>query len=317
MAIPAPIKKWIRQYITGEGASEVSSQAPVQSVNGEVGDVTVSGGLSPTVATYDDLPSTPLTEPQIRLVSGEEDLVGTTVLDPVQWRSLSDFTIVANPISDTSMLQSPIYQFWAGDSELSAGESGGFPEFLGGLPDATATGDPTFQPDYQNTGRGAFDYDAGSDGDNDYHTSALDANFPTGSNATVSLIVLFYVDSADDGSLATIGGDNIRANIEGGSYSASSGGGNNIGGGGTVSTGVLDTIMVRYDAGSDTMDVYGGGDTTAKASGSSSFSLVEDASIGALPSGSFPFDGGVFEVIISDVLEAPADYSTLHDDRTN
>jgi predicted metal-dependent enzyme (double-stranded beta helix superfamily) len=41
-SIPSPIRKWIRRYITGEGSSEIANQSPVQSVNSQTGDVTIS-----------------------------------------------------------------------------------------------------------------------------------------------------------------------------------------------------------------------------------------------------------------------------------
>jgi hypothetical protein len=106
--IPSPIRKWIKRYITGEGSSEIASQSPVQSVNSQTGDVTIStggggGGVIPssqTVASYSSLPTTGLSEAEIWLVSGEEDVVVSTQLSPVKWRSLSDFTVVADNILD-------------------------------------------------------------------------------------------------------------------------------------------------------------------------------------------------------------------------
>ena len=41
-SIPSPIREWVREFITGEGSDEVSSQAPVQSVNSQTGNVTVT-----------------------------------------------------------------------------------------------------------------------------------------------------------------------------------------------------------------------------------------------------------------------------------
>lgn len=105
-SIPSPIRKWIRRYITGEGSNEIANQSPVQSVNSQTGDVTIStgGGSIPpsqTVTSYSDLPTTDLSEAEIWLVAGEEDVVVSTQLSPVVWRSVSDFTKVASQIPDT------------------------------------------------------------------------------------------------------------------------------------------------------------------------------------------------------------------------
>lgn len=105
-SIPSPIRKWIRRYITGEGSNEIANQSPVQSVNSQTGDVTIStgGGSIPpsqTVTSYSDLPTTDLSEAEIWLVAGEEDVVVSTQLSPVVWRSVSDFTKVASQIPDS------------------------------------------------------------------------------------------------------------------------------------------------------------------------------------------------------------------------
>ena len=84
--------------------------APVQSVNSQTGDVTIStgGGAIPstqTVTSYSDLPLTDLSEAEIWFVTGEGDIVASTQLSPVEWRSLSDFTFVAGTLPDARNLQ--------------------------------------------------------------------------------------------------------------------------------------------------------------------------------------------------------------------
>lgn len=105
MAIPSYFKRVIREYVTGEGSSEVSDQAPVQSVNSQAGDVSIStgGGFIPSdqiVASYDDLPLTDRSQPEMWFVSGEADIVASTQLSPVEWRSMSDYTLVASAVFD-------------------------------------------------------------------------------------------------------------------------------------------------------------------------------------------------------------------------
>lgn len=109
-SIPSPIRKWVRRYITGEGSEEIASQSPVQSVNSQTGDVTIStgGGAIPstqTVTSYSGLPTADLSEAEIWFVTGENDIVASTKLSPVVWRSLSDFTIVAIDIPDSAVAQ--------------------------------------------------------------------------------------------------------------------------------------------------------------------------------------------------------------------
>jgi len=197
-SIPSPIRKWVREFITGEGSEEIASQSPVQSVNTQTGDVTISvpvdqvngqtgdvtltasdvnaladtysapvqsvngstgnvtisvpvdqvngqtgdvtltasdvnaladtysapvqsvnsqtgdvtistgGGAIPssqTVTSYSDLPLTDLSEAEIWFVTGENDIVASTQLSPVEWRSLSDFTLVAVDVPDSVVEQ--------------------------------------------------------------------------------------------------------------------------------------------------------------------------------------------------------------------
>lgn len=110
MAIPSYFKRLFREYVSGVGSSEVASQAPVQSVNSQTGDVTITatGGDIPadqTVATYNDLPLTDRSQAEIWFVTNEQDIVVSTQLNPVVWRSVSDYTLVASAMPDSVVTQ--------------------------------------------------------------------------------------------------------------------------------------------------------------------------------------------------------------------
>lgn len=162
-SIPSPIRKWIRRYITGEGSNEIANQSPVQSVNSQTGDVTIStgGGSIPpsqTVTSYSDLPTTDLSEAEIWLVAGEEDVVVSTQLSPVVWRSVSDFTKVASQIPDSA-----IHRRNAGKTSESDGQTVDPWSDLIGSDDLVATGDPTLAAGSVNN-QDAVNLDGADDG---------------------------------------------------------------------------------------------------------------------------------------------------------
>jgi hypothetical protein len=78
-----------------------SYSAPVQSVNSQTGDVTISTGsaIGGSVTNYSDLPFN-LSERQFYYVSSEQDVVVQTNANLDVWKSISDFTTVASAIPD-------------------------------------------------------------------------------------------------------------------------------------------------------------------------------------------------------------------------
>ena len=133
--------------------AEAEAAAPVQSVNSQTGDVSVaSGGVIPssqTVTSYSDLPLTDLSEAEIWFVTGEDDIVASTQLSPVEWRSLSDFTAVSSLIPDENLLQAR----WDA-TELSGYADGDvvskWADETGNGYNLNADGNPSYQTDILN-----------------------------------------------------------------------------------------------------------------------------------------------------------------------
>lgn len=205
-SIPSPIRKWIRRYITGEGSNEIANQSPVQSVNSQTGDVTIStgGGSIPpsqTVTSYSDLPTTDLSEAEIWLVAGEEDVVVSTQLSPVVWRSVSDFTKVASQIPDSEADQKLSHRWYLSE------DSGPFADEIGSN-DGTDNGTTQVTGDYVDgaarSADGTANISTGSFGD-----------WPVGTSSD-SFALAFTVKFSDTASEGRLMGDfgNIDLRVE-------------------------------------------------------------------------------------------------------
>lgn len=214
---------------------------------------------------------------------------------------------------DTSMFQSPIYQFWAGDYGGSDGDSPvPFPEVLAGLSDASAAGGPTYNADYN--GLEVIDYD----GTDDAHDWTADGQLPTASDAQVSIFVVFYTTTNSSFQrLSGYGTDDVGATLyNDGSYALQTGGGNDVTGG-SYPTNQLDTMGITYDVGTGDVEVYGGGSSTAVATGSTSAALG-DSNHGHARRASnndLYLSGGIAEIVYCDVLESGSAYADFHTDR--
>jgi len=219
-------------------------------------------------------------------------------------------------IPDTSMFQSPIYQWYPGNAGFSDGDSSvDYPEVLAGLGDATAQGDPTYNSEYSNTGTSTIDYDGGSDGSGDYHTWSGDASLPTGSTDKLSMFAVFYTDNTDFEAISGFNGNMIAA---GGSYALFLNGVKDKTGG-SISTGTLDTIGATLNFDTGDVELYGGGDSTPVSS-DSGLSLsngdTEHSHASYEASGNnFKLTGGIAEIVYSDAIESGSAYEQFHNDR--
>ena len=89
--------------VTDLGVGTLSDGEVAKNVGGSL--VGGSGGGIGQVATYDDLPvDGSATTPDVRFVSNEGDYVGLVRETPALWRSLSDYTVVANAIPDRALV---------------------------------------------------------------------------------------------------------------------------------------------------------------------------------------------------------------------
>jgi len=246
------------------------------------------------------------------------DITGATIDGQDVEQITIDGQDVLSAIPDTSMLDSPIYQYFAGNAGDSDGDSSvAFPEVLdSNQGDASvADGSPTYQADYENTGKDMVVFDASNP---DYHSGELQSNF-TDDN-TISIFASYYMLDASSSrvafsSLSTDGGGNdtgFGVGINNGQYALANTDGSSVRGG-TPSANVLDTVGVSLSNG-DSITVYGGG--SEQASETESYTLDQSFEIGNWSTFSMTFDGGIFDIVISDSEEPLSNYQDYHNDRT-
>jgi len=218
------------------------------------------------------------------------------------------FTAVQGP--DTSMFQSPIYQFFPNSAGFTDGQSPvPYPEVLAGLPDATAVDNPSYDADFN--GLGLIDYDG-----NDGHNWTSDGQLPTASDSQVSIFVLYFTttnSSFQRLSGYSTAGPSLSSD---GAYRFQNGPSFDVFGG-SYPTNQLDTTGVTYDAATDAVEVYGGGASAPVATGSSVWSL-QDTNRGhgyeASNNGLF-LSGGIGEIVYCNTVESGTAYANFHSDR--
>lgn len=214
---------------------------------------------------------------------------------------------VTSAIPDVSMFQSPIYQWYAGSYGGFEGDVPPFPEELGGLSDATASGGPTYQENYQSTGKDMIEYD----GTDDFHDAPVDSQF--GNSSQFSVFVTYYALDTNDMSFVGGGGSPFELGYFSSNYHFGSFDGNSLTGG-TPSANVIDTMGGTYDDSDGSIVLYANGSQIT--SGSST--IVIDTTNWTLgEEGGRYTDGGIFEVVVSDVVESSTAYSDYHSDRTS
>lgn len=216
-------------------------------------------------------------------------------------------------IPDTSMLQSPIRQFFAGGSAAGDGETGvDFAEPLSGNP-ASAVNTPTFNSEFGSSGYATIDYNPANP---DYHTWSGTDSLPTGSDATVSIIALYYSDTNSSNQAISGYGDFYLALRSDGRYGIDSSSDSNAATG-SYPTGSLTSSMVTHDEQSNTSELFVEGSDTAgvTTSGSRSLSDTGNSHGYQLARSSNAMDGGIVEIIYSNVVESGSDYAEWHQNR--
>jgi len=218
-------------------------------------------------------------------------------------------------IPDTSMFQSPIYQWYAGLIDASDGTSPiDYPEGLAGLNDATAVGSPTFRE--SDLSKPAVEYDP-NDGDNDGHDWTPDSDLPTG-DSQFSIFGLVQVPSDNTAMLTTWGNDStdesafLRTNgdgtVQGGHWA------NNVKTSGTITTGTLQTIGVSYDQSQTQVGINGSFDNSISQSGANVQNQNHSLGYRGIRNDQY-FDGYIVEAIVCDVGESDTVFTNYHNDR--
>ena len=228
------------------------------------------------------------------------------------WRSLIDGSEV-RAIPDTSMLQSPIYQFWAGGLDVADGTTGvTIPEQIAGLSDPTPQNSPTFRADQ--SGFAAVDYHAQ---DNDYHTWEPDANLPTGDSPYTVLCTVYFKDNDSTDNLGGWGNDgstdqSTRFRNSNGTPEAFIWG-SVAEGSSTVPTGQWTTLGMRYDQ--SNLDVIFAGAQDGSTSVTGANIQDQDHTIAANHGGGNAANVFLYEWIVSDTAESDTEISEYHNDR--
>jgi len=222
-----------------------------------------------------------------------------------------DGSTVVSAIPDTSMFQSPIYQ-WTG---AAIGSSDGtapvdWPESLAGLSDASAVNSPEKQTQ---SGKEAVLYDPAGP---DYHTFTPDAQLPTGAEAfSIAATVYFNSTNAQN---ATYWGDFTDNQMN--SFGIGSGGTlehaffNNDITGSTPATGQFITIGVRYDGSNRKLYLNGSGDGS-DSPGSVNVQDTNHALAYRLANSERPLDGYAHDIVVCDVAESDQAFADYHNDR--
>jgi len=214
----------------------------------------------------------------------------------------------ASAIPDTSMLSSPQYHFWAGDSGAGGGNTTPFPEVLAGLSDATASGDPTLNKSFN--GYDGIRYDG-----NDYHDFSGDGS--VGSTPWTVLIVVYADGWAQSGNVEGFYGFGSSSLITdtNGAISAKSTDTSDPGfTSATLNTSQWTTVGITVTGSSADHYVNGSFDFNGSFSDSStpenSFARIAEPDFGNSLT-----DVYVREMVISDADETDAAVSDFHNDR--
>jgi hypothetical protein len=234
------------------------------------------------------------------------------VSDGANWYVSNNLDYV-RAIPDTSMLESPVLQFWAGGYDGVDGDSPvPFPEVLAGASNATATDDPTFRSDYQTTGNPAVVYDNGADGNNDRH-DASPSQVPDNGGQITILATLYATDNT--GLLTEFGADPAALELDAGSVSFQVDGRNSFTGG-SVPSNQLTTCGLTFDDNTGDASLF---DPVQETTNSTSVDLSTDSiSMGfGTVFGKNPFGGGLGEIVICDTIEPLSNYDAYHTNRTS
>jgi len=224
-----------------------------------------------------------------------------------------------NAIPDTSMFQSPIYQFWAGESPATDGATGeAFPEVLeDGVSDATAVGAPTFNADQ--AGFASFKYDDADDG----HNWSGDSQLPTGAEAFSWAVLIYYGSLPPSGSFDQLVGYGDANTTDGRnallvtddtgalyhSFQA-----NDLEANTQLSTGEWLTAGVRYDGSNRKIYLNGSGDGN-DSPGSVSVA-DQDHAIGYNRTSNGEFAGAyIAESVLTATAESDQAFADYHNDR--
>jgi len=224
---------------------------------------------------------------------------------------LTSSVLAGDAIPDTSMFNSPIYQ-WAGNAiDKSDGTSPvDWPVSIADLSDATAVGSPTKTTQ---SNKQVVEYDPSND--NDAHHWSSDADIPTGSDS-FSWAATVWFQSGGDHTIASFGnssdGESQGFGLNNGKlYHFFFGGTFN---GSTVSTGQFTTIGVRYDGSNRKLYLNGSGDGT-DTPGSQS---VKDTnhSLGYFKANNTNYcDAYVYDIVLCDAAESDQAFTDYHNDR--
>jgi len=220
-----------------------------------------------------------------------------------------DVLFSGSAIPDTSMFSSPIYQYYAGDAGYNDGDSGvSLPEVLDdNQGDASvANGSPTYQTNYQSTGKDMVVYDESNP---DYHSGTLQTNF-TDDNS-ISIFATFYMVSESNRNMMFSSSNKFALGTESTQYAFENNDGSSVRGG-TASANVLDTVGVALSSGND-ITLFGGGNEIV--ADTQSYTLDTSIEIGNWSAFNYPHDGGLFDVVVSDASESLSNYQDYHNDR--
>jgi len=222
---------------------------------------------------------------------------------------------LGSAIPDTSMFQSPVYQFWAGAISANDGDSPvPFPEGLAGLSDASADGSPTFRAD--RGGFAAVEYDT-TDGDDDGHDWSGDSQMPSGDDQFSIFALAWLKSGSGKHNIVSWGqpssGEGVYLSFNSGSVQASIWGGANPTGA-SISTGQWVTIGAIYNQSALAVLSNGSQDNSESQSGLN----LQDANQAL---GYRGFNGDEWsdiylqEAIVCDTAEAESAFSDYHSDR--
>lgn len=218
----------------------------------------------------------------------------------------------ARAIPDTSMFESPIYQFYAGAIGASDGDSPvPFTEVLAGLTDASAVDSPIYRAD--KGGYAAVEYD----GSNDGHQWTADSQLPTGDSEVSFAALLWVRDETGNNTAIAYGdvsdvGEHFELRVGGGKVQVGIDSVSTYDGA-SVPTGELITIGTSYST--SEVDIYSQGtrDNTVSESG---LTLQDtDQTLASKASSANRLDGFLVEAIVSDVDEPDQAFSDYHAER--
>ena len=229
-----------------------------------------------------------------------------------KWRSLVDGEEIS-AIPDTSMFQSPLYQFTAdliGDAD---GETVDFPEAIADLSDATAVNNPTFREDQD--GYPAVEYDRENE---DAHDWTPDSQLPTGDDSH-SIAALVHPRVGEQMVVFAYGDDEEESETrlevdDSGELRHDFFNNNTDSGDETVNDSEWNTIGMSYDGSERTLFINGESVSTDTA-GSVNVDDVNHAIARWRANDSRYFDGFISEVILSSDGESASAFEDYHNDR--